>query len=1123
MVFADIYCFVCKRAFSTPRSLKQHLTSIEVAHSLENLRLKEAHLERYPPAREDGESLASAAVIQPSLSSNGPAQETRVEEDDDTDFPAPDLPPTDSTQEEEGEDLIDDLRQERADDDDTDFPAPDLPPTDSTQEEEGEDLIDDLRQKLCDHKDSFHEKFKLTESLCRKVELLSILDKADSPQYLYEDVMNWSCGQGAPGLRDISSVSRPSVFIDLNKRYNLQGLAPKKIATSLPKSGCKVDIITHDFLECLYSILTDRHLMREENLLLFSDEDGGPFGRRPDSSFMEDINDGTVYSKAVDVHVKVRGRDLLCPIILFIDKTHCDTKGRLTLEPVSMTIGLLTKEVRRLPESWRCLGYVNNFADLPSYKNPVDKLCDYHFVLENILQSFKDAQKRGGISWQLTYKTKTHSCVLKTPLLLVLGDTEGHDKICGKYQIRTNAARCLCRVCDCPTDKTGDPFHKHTLTLGPKIEKLCQTALETRFAERASKATETLKNLSYHVIRNAFTGIVWCDEKRGVNGATTPEILHVVQHGLILYLIAALTGLKQYKKVNSQTQLKETCSKKRTSKELDDRCAKKRKAKGPVQLCASDECTDGSASSSDDDSRSAAVENESSGNPDLDQDSCNLDVALDISRSDDDSSDDDSSKEEYIPTKNLYEEMAYVITSLGSSESANGVFTAKMTRTVNAWAIVYGQSLKHQSDDDYKYALFNGGILSLAKKNGHEERCVVMVLLLIFCSKQGKEVLEPLMGEERMALFILVHSFMLLLEDFYRCPKFEKKFIYTLKQFIPLFLLFYAMALQRKDGMGMNFIKFHLLLHYADDLWRIGPSLSTDSSPGETLHKSYKTFGLRTQRQKMTFEYEVGCRHHERIVLNRAKQDLPEGEPPQPNRSVLGCHFRVDRDGMFDVTGTSRATWYDLRLMEEVTSYVQRNLLPFCSTENVFLYGRCRHRDILYHGMNKVTKAAQDQWRDWVYVHWPEWGSLPIPSRIVTFIEIVLKEGETVTDPLVTGTSYGNSGVYALVHAVPQSLYERPEAGNGSIMEDGSTFLAHQSTRIVHKSGLATNTEERPDLFLVHVDSMFRRPAVAVPYDIEDPNGSEWLFVEPRERWHKIFLEWMKELLDQHKDTLNSA
>jgi len=44
---------------------------------------------------------------------------------------------------------------------------------------------------------------------------------------------------------------------------------------------------------------------------------------------------------------------------------------------------------------------------------------------------------------------------------------------------------------------------------------------------------------------------------------------------------------------------------------------------------------------------------------------------------------------------------------------------------------------------------------------------------------------------------------------------------------------------------------------------------------------------------------------------------------------------------------------------------------------------------------------------------------------------------------------------------------------------------------------------------------MFLGPAVAVPYAIDDVNGSEWLFVEPRDRWKDILWDWMNVLVEQ--------
>ena len=69
-----------------------------------------------------------------------------------------------------------------------------------------------------------------------------------------------------------------------------------------------------------------------------------------------------------------------------------------------------------------------------------------------------------------------------------------------------------------------------------------------------------------------------------------------------------------------------------------------------------------------------------------------------------------------------------------------------------------------------------------------------------------------------------------------------------------------------------------------------------------------------------------------------------------------------------------------------------------------------------------------------------------------------------ITDHLVEGSSFDQSGAYAIVHAVPQSLYEEPDTAHDDSAEDGSSYLAHQSSRLVYKSGFATSSVGVPDL-----------------------------------------------------------
>ena len=54
------------------------------------------------------------------------------------------------------------------------------------------------------------------------------------------------------------------------------------------------------------------------------------------------------------------------------------------------------------------------------------RLNDWHFVCEHILSDVKKIQKLNGLEWLLFGK----KCCLKLPIMFIIGDIEGHDKVC---------------------------------------------------------------------------------------------------------------------------------------------------------------------------------------------------------------------------------------------------------------------------------------------------------------------------------------------------------------------------------------------------------------------------------------------------------------------------------------------------------------------------------------------------------------------------------------------------------------------------------------------------------------------------------------------------------------------
>jgi Plavaka transposase len=76
--------------------------------------------------------------------------------------------------------------------------------------------------------------------------------------------------------------------------------------------------------------------MKTENLVFHNNPLEDP--NRKDKATRKDVNDGSCYKNAYTYYCSNKEKAVLCPLILFIDKTHTYARGSLTLEPVCLTL-----------------------------------------------------------------------------------------------------------------------------------------------------------------------------------------------------------------------------------------------------------------------------------------------------------------------------------------------------------------------------------------------------------------------------------------------------------------------------------------------------------------------------------------------------------------------------------------------------------------------------------------------------------------------------------------------------------------------------------------------------------------------------------------------------------------
>jgi hypothetical protein len=243
-----------------------------------------------------------------------------------------------------------------------------------------------------------------------------------------------------------------------------------------------------------------------------------------------DVDTGQVFCSAHG-HLCTRPYYVLCPLIMYLDRICMDQHGRCSLEPGYVTLGIWNVATRNKAEARQPLGYILNIYLLSKNENKfrmnsLKKLRMYHEILDAMLASVVRLQRNGGVPFSFTYRGKRYDVNLKVFLMFIIGDTEGHAKLCGRYNSRALQVKRVCRHCDIPTMDCDNAFYPCRHVKPDVVHSLV-----------VSNDLEGLKAMSQHPLKNAFynSKLDIGRNPRGIHGMTPAEPLHVVDLGLFKY------------------------------------------------------------------------------------------------------------------------------------------------------------------------------------------------------------------------------------------------------------------------------------------------------------------------------------------------------------------------------------------------------------------------------------------------------------------------------------------------------------------------------------------------------------------------------------------------------------
>ena len=368
------------------------------------------------------------------------------------------------------------------------------------------------------------------------VELVSLLESLQCPDYALEKILQW-----ANNAKQQQFSFTPRAY---TREANIQWMyrilrnshqhLPFIQTIELEDHTATQQVVCFDFGIALLSLLQDATLMQLDNLVINPVDPLAMF--RPPNNQLGDANTGQRYRDLYAELITDATRQLLVPIIIYLDGTAIDGKGHIEVCPVSFTCSLFKETVRRSVTAWRLLGYVPDLNRLRSnamnaHANNVfpkgRTTRNLHKILDAILGGMRNAQQ-GTDTRLLNVPIKLgHQwfCVdIICPLLFVINDGKQGDQLCGRFNGHHRSTFRHHRSCNCSFADLDNPTIMCSFLDAHTVDWISQHGSDTDRQE-----------LSVYKLDNCFNRIETGQNPHGIFMCAVIDIMHTVQHGVIKY------------------------------------------------------------------------------------------------------------------------------------------------------------------------------------------------------------------------------------------------------------------------------------------------------------------------------------------------------------------------------------------------------------------------------------------------------------------------------------------------------------------------------------------------------------------------------------------------------------
>ena len=205
-------------------------------------------------------------------------------------------------------------------------------------------------------------------------------------------------------------------------------------------------------------------------------------------------------------------------------------RSRFNLEPVNVSFAIFKLKCRMLFNFWKTIGYLIDdcVADDDNVENGY-KPRNYHAMLELILQDVLGLQTKPDAfnNFPLRIGNHVHYVNIRFPVAFVISDTQGADKLCGRYISYSIKVQRLHRLCTCKaTELTSVGAPCEWVNMSEMMDVI----------DRGDKG-ELSRYSQHRIPDHAFRYIDFGRNKHGIYAATPNDILHGIKLGVIHYAL----------------------------------------------------------------------------------------------------------------------------------------------------------------------------------------------------------------------------------------------------------------------------------------------------------------------------------------------------------------------------------------------------------------------------------------------------------------------------------------------------------------------------------------------------------------------------------------------------------